>query len=180
MLISILLVLPLSFCVKLLMLMKLFRNHLFAAVALVSCLGLTACDSHAHEFTAGDLRLMHPSSRATPPGAKVAGGFVKIENKGATADKLLSASAAVSKSVELHSMSMDNGIMRMRQVEAIDLPAKSTVELKSGGLHIMFIDINAAFKEGEKFPLTLKFEKAGEVKVEVVIEKMGAGAHQHH
>lgn len=70
--------------------------------------------------------------------------------------------------------------MRMRQLESIDLPAKSTVELKSGGLHIMFIDINAPFKEGDKFPLTLKFEKAGDVKVDVVIEKMGGGAHQHH
>jgi len=80
----------------------------------------------------------------------------------------------VSESVELHTMSMENNVMRMREVPAIDLPAGQRVELRPGGLHIMFINLKAPLKVGDTFPVRLRFEKAGEVEVSFKVEAMGA------
>ncbi len=107
-------------------------------------------------------------ARPTVAGQAGGGGFLTIVGGGA-ADRLLSASAGISKGVELHKMEMDGNVMRMRAVDAIDVPAGGTVELKPGGLHVMFIGLNKTLKAGERFPLTLKFEKAGEVKVDVQV-----------
>jgi len=111
-------------------------------------------------------------ARPTVAGQAGGGGFLTIVG-GGSADRLLSASAGISKSVELHKMEMDGNVMRMRAVDAIDVPAGGTVELKPGGLHVMFIGLNKTLKAGERFPLTLKFEKAGELKVDV---QVAAGA----
>ncbi|MBA4177543.1 MAG: hypothetical protein C0505_13460 [Leptothrix sp. (in: Bacteria)] len=107
-------------------------------------------------------------ARPTVKGQAAGGGFLKITG-GATADKLVSASAGVSKAVELHAMSMDGDVMRMRQVDAVEVPAGKTVELKPGGLHVMFMGLNKPLQAGESFPLTLRFEKAGEVRVEMKV-----------
>ena len=117
------------------------------------------------EVKVGSLKIENPQARSTVPAQKMSGGFMKIENDGTAADKLISASSSVSKSMELHTMSMDNNVMRMREVKSIDLPAKSKVELRPGGLHLMFIDLNKQLKAGEIIPVKLKFEKAGEVEV---------------
>jgi copper(I)-binding protein len=113
-------------------------------------------------------------ARPTVAGQGAGGGFLKITG-GATADKLLSARADVSKSVELHTMEMDGNVMRMRQVPAIDVPAGGTVELKPGGRHVMFMGLTQPLKAGTRFPLTLRFEKAGEVKVDVEIAAQAPG-----
>jgi copper(I)-binding protein len=107
-------------------------------------------------------------ARPTVAGQAGGGGFLTITG-GAAADRLLSASAGVSKVVELHKMEMDGNVMRMRPVDAIDVPAGGTVELKPGGLHVMFMGLNKTLKAGDRFPLTLKFEKAGELKVEMQV-----------
>ena len=151
---------------------------LFAGLALsMACLAAAA-----HEFKLGPINIGHPYARATASGQTTGGGFLKLENGGAD-DKLLSASAAVSSAVELHVMTMEGDVMRMRQVDGIALPAGKTVELKPGGLHIMFVGLKAPLKAGDTFPLKLKFEKAGEVEVMVKVEAPGAGAaapaHQH-
>jgi periplasmic copper chaperone A len=123
-------------------------------------------------------------ARPTVQGQAAGGGFLKITG-GATADKLVSASAGVSKTVELHSMVMEGDVMRMREIGAIDVPAGQTVELKPGGLHVMFIGISKPLKVGDSFPLTLRFEKAGELKVEMKVmtqagtPAMPMGDHKH-
>ena len=142
-----------------------------AAVALLS----VAFAAPAHDFKLGAITIGHPYARATVPGQPAGGGFLKLKNNGGD-DRLLSASAGVSGTVELHSMSMDGDVMRMRQVDAIALPAGKTVELKPGGLHIMFVGLKAPLKVGDSFPLKLKFEKAGEVTVEVKVEAPGQDA----
>jgi len=114
-------------------------------------------------------------ARPTVQGQAAGGGFLKITG-GAAADKLVSASAGVSKTVELHTMVMEGNVMRMREIGAIDVPAGKTVELKPGGLHVMFIGIHKPLKNGDSFPLTLRFEKAGEVKVEMKVMTQAAGA----
>lgn len=128
--------------------------------------------AHAHSFKLGEITIDHPYARTTAAGQASGGGYLKLENKGVD-DKLLSASADVAASVELHSMSMEGDVMRMRQVDGIALPKGKTVELKPGGLHIMFVGLKAPLKDGDKFPLKLKFEKAGEVTVTVNVEAGG-------
>jgi len=106
-------------------------------------------------------------ARPTVTGQAGGGGFLKITSP--TADRLIAASAPVSKTVELHTMQMQGDVMQMRQVPAIDIPAGKTVELKPGGLHVMFIGLTQTLNDGATFPLTLRFEKAGEVKVDVKV-----------
>lgn len=147
-------------------------SRLLASLALC----VIATGALAHDYALGKIKIGHPWSRATAPGAPAAGGFLKLEN-GGDADRLISASAAVSETVELHTMAMDGNVMRMRKLDnGVEVPAGKTVELKPGGLHVMFIGLKAPLKEGETFPLKLKFEKAGEVTVDVKIEAMGAAA----
>jgi copper(I)-binding protein len=142
-------------------------------------LGAAALAVDAHEFKAGAITIGHPYARATAAGQPTGGGFLALQNAGAD-DRLLSATADVSKAVELHTMSMEGDVMRMRQVDAVALPAGKAVELKPGGLHIMFIGLKAPLKEGDKFPLKLKFEKAGEVTVTVNVEAAGASHEMKH
>jgi copper(I)-binding protein len=107
-------------------------------------------------------------ARPTVNGQSGGGGFLKITG-GSANDRLLSASAGVAKMVELHTMEMDGNVMRMRAIDAIAIPAGATVELKPGGNHVMFMGLTQTLKAGERFPLTLRFEKAGEVKVEMQV-----------
>jgi periplasmic copper chaperone A len=141
-------------------------------------LGLAAAASQAHSFKLGEITIAHPYARATVAGQPTGGAFLTIENAGAD-DRLVSASAEVSKVVELHSMSMEGDVMRMRQLDSIALPAGKAVALKPGALHIMLIGLKAPLKEGDKFPLKLKFEKAGEVTVQVNVEAAGASHEKH-
>ncbi len=142
-------------------------------------LALASITCQAHGYKLGAIDIGHPYARASAPGQPTGAGYLSLTNAGA-ADKLLSASADVSSKVELHSMSMDGTVMRMRQVDAIDVPAGQTVKLEPGGLHIMFVGLKAQLKVGDSFPMKLRFEKAGEVMVEVKVQATGEGAgHQH-
>ena len=123
----------------------------------------------------------HPWTRATPPGAKIAAGFMRLKSAGA-ADRVVGASSAVAGRVEMHVTSRDGDVMRMRQVESFGIPAGGTFELKPGGAHLMLVDLNRPLKQGEKVPLTLKLENGGELKLELPVEPMGARqpAHARH
>jgi copper(I)-binding protein len=128
------------------------------------------------------LQIEKPWARATVPGAKVGGGYMTIRNAGA-ADKLVSASSPVAARVEMHVHINDNGVMKMREVPGYDVPAKGSFELKPGGAHLMFMDLKRPLKEGEKLPVKLKFEKAGEVNAEFQVGGLGgasAPAMQHN
>ena len=136
---------------------------------------LVAVPVHAAEIRAGDLVISQAWSRATPGGAKVGGGYLTIENKGATPDRLIGGSADVASKVQVHEMSMNNGVMTMRPVDGgLVIEPGKTVKLAPGGLHLMLLDLKGALKQGEKLPVTLEFEKAG--KVSVVLDVGGIGA----
>ncbi len=133
--------------------------------------------AHAHEYKTSSLRIEHPWSRETPRGAVVAGGYAKIENSGATSDRLIGASSEVSGRTELHEMATEGGIMKMRALpNGIEIPAGGKVELAPGGLHIMFFELKAPLEQGKHFKGTLIFEKAGTVPVEFAVEGMGGPA----
>ena len=144
-------------------------THLIGATALM----LATFTAHAHDYKLGAIAIGHPYARATGAGQPIGGGFLKLVN-GGKADRLVSASADISKSVELHEMKMEGDVMRMRQVDGIALQAGQTVELKPGGYHLMFVGLKAPLKAGDSFPMKLKFEKAGEVTVDVKVEAAGA------
>lgn len=128
----------------------------------------------AHEFKVGSIEAVHPWSRETPQGAKVAAGYVKIVNHGSDADRLVSASGAIAGRTEIHEMTVDEkGVMTMRPVAGLDIPAGGEVELKPGGFHLMFLDLRDARKNGETFAGSLTFEKAGTVEVEFAVDALG-------
>jgi len=129
----------------------------------------------AHGFTVGALEIGHPWSRATPAGARVAAGYLRVKNTGTEPDRLVAATGEIAGKTEIHEMSVNaEGVMTMRPVAGgIEIPAGSEVELKPGSFHIMFMDLNRSATEGEVFKGTLTFEKAGTVDVEFAVEAAG-------
>lgn len=147
-------------------------KSLAAAAALTV---LVSASAFAHQYKLGDLVIHHPWTRATPPKAMAAGGFAAIENTGSDDDRLISVSTPVAGRAEIHEMAVNNGVMTMRQSEnGFAVPAGATSEMKPGGFHMMLMDLKQPLVEGEKVPVTLTFEKAGEVTVELAVEKLGA------
>lgn len=135
-------------------------------------------------FTAGDLTVTGAFTRATLEGAKVAAGYLTVTNAGSTPDHLVAATTEATPDVELHNMSVKDGMMTMAPVDAagIEVPAGGSVSLAPGGTHIMFMNPHAPFKEGECVAVTLKFEKAGELPVQLNVGGVGASEapeHQH-
>ncbi|MCR6499004.1 copper chaperone PCu(A)C [Shinella sp. CPCC 101442] len=146
-------------------------------LATFAALALSASAVLAHDFTTGNLEIHHPASKATLPGQPVGGGFMTITNKGTDPDRLVSITAPdVSDDVQIHEMAIENDVMKMRQLpDGVEIPAGAKVELKSGGLHVMFMKIKHPFKEGDSFKATLNFEKAGAVDVNFKIEAAKPG-----
>ena len=131
-------------------------------------------------FKVGDITVAAPWTRATPGGAKVAGGYLKVTNGGAAADKLVGATTDIAGRVEIHEMSMSGGVMQMRPLDAgLELKAGQTVELKPGGYHVMFMDLKRQLKEGETVKATLQFEKAGKVDVIFKVGSVGGASAPH-
>jgi copper(I)-binding protein len=131
----------------------------------------------AQDIQAKGFAITHAFTRATPPGAKVAGAFMTIENQGKEPDRLLGASSPVAGLVEIHEMAMEGGVMTMRAVKGIDVKPGAKVDLAPGGYHVMLEELKQPLKQGETIPLTLKFEKAGAIDIKVPVEAMGAGSH---
>lgn len=120
-------------------------------------------------------------ARATPPGAKIAAGYLVVHNTGATPDRLVSVSSPAAEHVQTHVTVEEGGISRMREVKGYEIPAHGMFEAKPSGAHLMFVNIKAPFKEGTTIPATLRFAKAGEIKVEFrVVPLTGEAQHQMH
>ena len=125
----------------------------------------------AHDYKAGEILLDHPYARATMPMQPAAGAYLTIENKGKSADRLIALASPAARNVELHTMSMEGNIMKMRAVPELELKPADKVVMKPGsGYHIMLMGLVQPLKAGDKFPLTLTFEKAGKVEVSVWVE----------
>jgi len=131
-------------------------------------------------FKVGTLTIEAPWIRATPGGAKVAGGYMKIVNHGTQADRLIGGSLPVAGRFEVHEMTVENGVMRMRELaRGLEIAPGATIELKPGGYHAMFMDLKQGLKEGETIKGTLVFEKAGKVEIEYRVGPVG-GDHMRH
>jgi copper(I)-binding protein len=131
--------------------------------------------AQADDVTAGPLKISAAWTRATPKGASVGGGYLKITNTGTTPDRLTGGSTDVASRFELHEMSMDNGVMKMRPLgQGLEIKPGQTVELKPGGYHIMFVGLKQQLEQGQHVKATLVFEKAGKVDVDFAVEGVGA------
>lgn len=144
-----------------------------ACIAFVAA--LFASPLRAEEVKAGDLVITQAWSRATPNGAKIAGGYLTIENKGAAPDRLIGGSGDIAGKVEVHEMAMNNGVMTMRPLDkGLTIEPGKTVKLAPGGYHLMLMDLKGPFKQGDKVPFTLEFEKAGKVTLSFDVQAVGA------
>lgn len=154
------------------------RTILAALAAALAIGGLPA--AQAQTFKAGDIEVTRPWSRATPHGAKIGAGYLVLTNRGNAPDRLLSVTTTAAGKVELHEMSMQNGVMRMRQLGGgIALPPGRTVTFAPGGLHMMFMELAAPLKQGQQFTARLVFEKAGPTEVTFDVRAIGGGGHAH-
>ncbi|MDO8713280.1 MAG: copper chaperone PCu(A)C [Polynucleobacter sp.] len=157
------------------------KSNTLLKALLVSVIGFGVAGlAQAQNAKVGPLQIENAYTRATVPGQMAAGGFMKVENKGVV-DLLVSASSPAAGEVQLHEMAMEGNVMKMRQVKDIPVPAGGAVELKPGGMHLMFMNIKAPLVAGETIPVKLKFAKAGEVEVKFPVNAMGAqgGAMKH-
>ncbi|CAM1632602.1 copper chaperone PCu(A)C [Bartonella apihabitans] len=165
----------------------------FAVLAAFACLflSLSLGSAFANDYKIGDIEITNVWARATPNGAKVAGGFFTIVNHGKEADRLVSLSSELSDKAQIHSMEMTDGVMKMRhQADGVVIPAGGTVEFKPGSFHVMFMDLDKTLNKGDEFKAKMVFEKAGTVDVVFTVSGIGAQApdsmpanheeHQHH
>ncbi len=152
------------------------RHVLFCAAWLTAAIftvPATAADRHAQAM-AGPIKVEAAWARASAGMAKAGAAFVTIRNAGASADRLVAASAPVARRVELHTHIMKDNVMRMRRVDAMPVEPGAMTVLKPGGYHVMLIGLHAPLKQGDRFPLTLSFEKAGAITVAATIRGVAA------
>ena len=123
----------------------------------------------AQQNTLGDLSVERPWARELPPVAPNGAAYLRIENAGNTADRIVSASSPIAKRVELHAHEMDGGVMKMRHVRSVEVPAQGAVSFEPRRMHVMLIGLKEPLVAGKSFPLTLGFQNAGELQVTVEI-----------
>jgi hypothetical protein len=144
-----------------------------AYVTFLAC--ILAAPARAEEIKAGDLVITQAWSRATPNGAKIAGGYLTIENKGSAPDRLIGGAGDIAGKIEVHEMAMNNGVMTMRPLDkGLTIEPGKTVKLAPGGSHLMMFDLKGPLKQGDKVPVTLELEKAGKVQVSLDVQGVGA------
>lgn len=150
-------------------------------LALTLGLGATlAAPALAHDYRHGGLVIDHPWSRATPDGAGVGAGYMVIRNEGEEADRLVGGAAPFAGRVEIHEMAVEDGVMRMRALEdGLEIPPGTSIALKPGGYHVMFMQLQEPLVEGEVREATLEFANAGPIEVEFFVESMAASGIDH-
>ena len=150
--------------------------HGAGRLAALATLALAPSLATARDFTAGALVVEHPWARATPGGAQIGGGYLTVDNKGTTPDRLVGGSFQASSGFELHQMSMDGGVMKMRPTGPLEIPAGGKLTLDPSATHIMSTGLKRGLKKGETVDGTLTFEHAGTVPVSFEVEGIGAKA----
>lgn len=135
---------------------------------------LISTSAMAADYKVGAIEIMAPWSRATPKGAPTAIGYMSIKNNGTAPDRLIGGSVAVAKEFQLHSMAIEDGVAKMRELKAVDIGPGQKIEFKPGGSHVMFVGLKQPLHEGEHVKGTLTFEHAGTVQIEYVVQGIGA------
>jgi copper(I)-binding protein len=148
-----------------------------ALVFIASVLGILIANAQARDYKVGTIDVVDPWSRATPKGASVAAGYMKITNTGTVLDRLIAGSSDIAPTFELKEMTMQDGIAKMRPVKGgLEIKPGETVELKPGSFHVMFVGLKKPLAAGDHIKAKLTFEKAGAVDVEYDVRAMGASS----
>jgi len=151
------------------------------SLILAAALTLAAGPAVAENYKVGSIEIEQPWARATPKGATIGAAYMKLTNTGSEPDRLVGGSVAFARRFELHSMTMEQGVMKMREVkDGLEIKPGETVELKPGGYHVMFVDLKEPLKQGEDVTVTLKFAKAGTIEVKYPVAATGAGGPAAH
>src|SRR6185295_18266767 len=151
------------------------------SLMLAAAFALAVNSASAHEYKAGSIEIKHPWARATPKGSEVAGGYMKLINTGSESDRLIGGSTTAAGKFEIHEMSMDGGVMKMRLLpNGIEIKPGQTVELKPASYHLMFVGLKEPFEKGKRVKGTLRFERAGTVEVEYAVEAAGGTPGMSH
>ena len=145
--------------------------RLLTTLAIAFCMSTNAM---ANDYKVGSIEIRSPWSRATPKGAQSAIGYMAIKNNGTTPDRLIGGSIDLAEIFELHSMVIENGVAKMRELKNVEIKPGQSVEFKPGGSHVMFVNLKRPLSKGEHISGTLIFERAGKVNVEYTVESLGA------
>jgi copper(I)-binding protein len=145
--------------------------RLLTITAIAFCMGTNAM---ANNYKVGSIEISSPWSRATPKGAQTAIGYMTIKNNGTTPDRFVGGSIDVADRFQLHAMTMEDGIAKMRELSVIEIKPGQSVEFKPGGDHVMFVNLKHPLSKGDRLSGTLVFERAGKVNVEYSVESLGA------
>ena len=153
-------------------------NKLIVLAALL----LPACFANAHEYKVGALEIAHPWSQELPPNAPTVAAYFVINNEGKTADRLLSVDTPIAGEAQLHEHVMQGDMMKMQHVPSVEVPAGGEVTFAPMAYHVMLLDLKdrSLLVDGKRFPMTLHFEKSGDVTVEVAVQKQAPDAMQAH
>jgi copper(I)-binding protein len=154
-----------------------FLHGGLAALFALAAAELAASCAQAADYNVGEMHIEQAWARATPKGASTAAGYLTVINHGTTADRLSCVSSDAAALCQVHSMTMDGGVMKMRLVEGgLEIKPGETVMLKPGSFHLMLVDLKHPLKQGETVEAMLQFEKAGKVEVELPVVAIGAPA----
>ncbi|VEF07870.1 Copper metallochaperone-like protein [Pseudomonas fluorescens] len=155
---------------------------MFKKFIVVAALMLPACFTHAHEYKVGALEIAHPWSQELPPNAPTVAAYFIIHNTGKTADRLLSVDSSIAPEAQLHEHVMQGDLMKMQQVPSVEIPAGRNVTFAPMAYHVMLLNPTdrSLLSDGKRFPLTLHFEKAGDVTVDVSVQKKPPQTTQAH
>ncbi|MCU7648897.1 copper chaperone PCu(A)C [Pseudomonas piscis] len=158
------------------------KSSLVKHTLLLAALLLPASFAGAHEYKAGQLQIDHPWSQELPPNAPTVAAYFVLHNPGKNDDTLLSVETPIAGRAELHEHVMQGDMMKMQQVAKVVVPAGGEVRFAPMSYHVMLMELKdrSLLSDGKRFPLTLHFEKAGDVTVEVAVQKQAPGAAQEH
>lgn len=151
----------------------------FVACGFVLAALLPQSKGFGHGYNKGEVSVRHPWTRATPPGAKVGAGYLEIRNSGTEPDRLIGASTPAAERVELHVLMREGDVVRMREVKSLDVPARERLILRPSGSHLMIVGLGRPLVKGERVLLTLHFEKAGELKIELEVQALDSRKAHH-
>jgi hypothetical protein len=154
-----------------------FFGHGLAAICALAATQLTATQAGAADYDVGSIHITQTWARATPKGASTGAGYLTVTNNGTSPDRLSCMSSAAAGKCQIHSMTMEDGVMKMRPVEGgLEIKPGEAVTLRPGSFHVMFVDLKQPFEPGKTVEATLKLEKAGTVNVEFPVVAIGAAA----
>ncbi len=160
------------------------QTHRFIFIALLASAFLSlafgfAAPAKAHELTVGSLTIVDPWARASAGRAKSGAVYMTIHNNGSVADRLVGVETAIARMASIHTMRMEQGVMKMRPLKTLDIPPGASVQLRPGGIHVMLMGLHAPLTQGQTIPVTLRFERAGKIPIEATVESVSARAPRH-